>query len=145
MVARAKGLCEYCRSRFDHSTEHFAIEHIDPVSRGGGSELDNLAFSCSGCNEHKHAKIAAPDPEGSQTVPLYHPRRQKWEDHFRWSEDYTRIIGLTPTGRATVETLKMNRPGLVNMRRVLYAAGLHPPQAALPDDSAEPQSPNQNI
>jgi len=37
------------------------------------------------------------------------------------------IIGLTPTGRATVEVLKLNREGLVNLRQVLYAAGKHPP------------------
>lgn len=58
---------------------------------------------------------------------LYHPRQQKWSDHFRWSEDYTLIIGLTPVGRATVESLKLNRRSLVNLRRVLFALGEHPP------------------
>jgi hypothetical protein len=38
------------------------------------------------------------------------------------------MIGLTPTGRATVEVLQMNRAGLVNMRQVLYLIGKHPPQ-----------------
>lgn len=36
-------------------------------------------------------------------------------------------VGLTPTGRATVEALRLNRPGLITVRRALYAAGEHPP------------------
>jgi hypothetical protein len=61
-------------------------------------------------------------------VPLFNPRQQRWDEHFAWSEDSLRITGLTPVGRATVEALQLNREGLVNMRRVLYAVGEHPPQ-----------------
>ncbi|HMV47513.1 MAG TPA: HNH endonuclease [Blastocatellia bacterium] len=128
VIERAQGLCEYCRSRADHTTESFAIEHILPLSRNGNSELNNLAFSCSGCNGHKHRKIEAPDPVSGLVVPLFHPRRQKWEEHFRWSDDYKTIIGLTPTGRATVEALNMNRPGLVNIREALFQTRKHPLQ-----------------
>jgi pSer/pThr/pTyr-binding forkhead associated (FHA) protein len=60
-------------------------------------------------------------------VPLYHPRNQQWSDHFAWNEDFSLIIGLTATGRATVETLQINREGVVNLRRVLYTMGEHPP------------------
>ena len=66
-------------------------------------------------------------------VLLFHPRNQRWRDHFAWTADCTAILGLTPTGRATVEALHLNREGLVNLRRVLYAAGEHPP--AEPDES----------
>jgi hypothetical protein len=58
---------------------------------------------------------------------LFHPRRERWQEHFGWSEDYTQVIGLTPTGRATVVALQLNRPAVVNIRAVLYAAGKHPP------------------
>jgi hypothetical protein len=34
---------------------------------------------------------------------------------------------MTPIGRAPVEALHLNRPGLVNLRRILHAAGEHPP------------------
>lgn len=126
VIKRARGRCEYWQSRADHSTETFAVEHIIALSRGGSSALANLAFSCSGCNGHKYNKIAAPDPTDGQLVPLYNPRRQKWKEHFCWSEDYTQVIGLTPTGRATVATLQLNRLGLINMRQVLFLAGKHP-------------------
>jgi hypothetical protein len=59
--------------------------------------------------------------------PLFNPRQQKWGEHFNWSENFTRIIGLTPTGRATVVSLQLNREELLNFRRILFAAGEHPP------------------
>ncbi len=99
-----------------------------PVSRGGTSELDKLALSCSGCNGHKYNKTEALDPADGKIVPLFNPRRQKWQTHFGWSDDFTGIIGLTATGRATVEALQLNRPGLVNMRRLLYLIRQHPPK-----------------
>lgn len=124
---RAKGRCEYCQSRADYATETFAVEHIIPVSRGGTDDLENLALACSGCNGHKYNRTEATDPSDEALVPLFHPRRQNWESHFEWSEDYSRLVGITSTGRATVEMLQMNSPGYVNLRRVLYLLGKHPP------------------
>jgi hypothetical protein len=88
----------------------------------------SLALACQGCNNHKYNKTQAPDPVTSAVVFLFHPRRQRWRDHFCWSEDGTHIVGLTPPGRATVAALHLNRAGLVNLRAVLYAAGKHPPE-----------------
>jgi len=42
-------------------------------------------------------------------------------------ESRTLMIGLTVKGRATVEALRTNREGLVNLRRILHAMGEHPP------------------
>jgi 5-methylcytosine-specific restriction endonuclease McrA len=105
----------------------FAIEHILPREAGGPTVLDNLAWSCQGCNGHKHTKTHAVDPVSHEVVPLYHPRQHRWQEHFAWSADYELVVGLTPTGRATVEALHLNREGVVNLRRALYAFGKHPP------------------
>jgi hypothetical protein len=66
--------------------------------------------------------------ETNQAAPLYNPRKDSWQQHFTWSEDYTLILGLTPTGRATVELLQLNRLGNQNLRQVLYVTGYHPPK-----------------
>src|SRR5262245_44365473 len=128
VVERARGCCEYCRSPAAFSQQSFCEEHISPRSRRGRSTLDNLAFACQGCNNHKFTKTHSLDPASGEVVPLFHPRKQRWRDHFAWSDDLTLIVGLTPTGRATVEALRLNRPGLVNLRRVLILAGEHPPE-----------------
>lgn len=125
---RARGCCEYCLSQAQFSPQSFSVEHIQPRSQGGATASDNLALSCPGCNGHKYNKTHAIDPTSNVTAPLFHPRQQLWHEHFGWDENYTTIIGLTPTGRATIEALRLNRPALQNLRLVLYAAGKHPPE-----------------
>lgn len=134
VAARAGGCCEYCRTPSDFATQSFAVEHILPRALGGPDTLANTALACDGCNEHKHARTTAPDPRDRAPTRLFHPRRQRWHDHFAWTGDFTRVVGLTPTGRATVEALHLNRLGLVNLRALLRAAGEHP--RSIPADEA---------
>lgn len=127
IIQRAQGCCEYCVSQVKFSPDPFSIEHIVPVSKGGTDELDNFALSCQGCNNRKYTHTEAIDPVTGSTVPLYHPRQQKWAEHFVWSENFTRMIGITSTGRATIVRLNLNRSGVVNLREVLSLANRHPP------------------
>ena len=124
---RANFRCEYCRSPAAYSTEPFCVEHILPVSRGGVTEEGNLAFSCSGCNLSKGTYTEGFDEITQSNAPLFHPRRDRWEDHFAWSGDGLTVVALTPTGRVTVTILKLNRAGVRNLRRLLSLASLHPP------------------
>lgn len=127
IVERAQSRCAYCLSPAEYATQSFDIDHIVPLSRGGKTVADNLALACSGCNSHKFKRIAAPDPIDGAETPLYHPRQQRWQDHFVWSEDFSEVIGITPTGRATVVALQLNRAGVVSLRRLLRHVGKHPP------------------
>ncbi|WP_427160781.1 HNH endonuclease [Aliinostoc sp. HNIBRCY26] len=127
VATRAKGCCEYCKSQERFAMQAFAAEHIIPRSQAGETSLDNLALSCQGCNNHKYNKIQGSDPVSGEIVLLFNPRQQLWDENFTWNHDFTLVIGLTPTGRATVETLQLNREGVVNLRRVLYSIGEHPP------------------
>lgn len=124
---RAQGCCEYCRCPARFIPAYFAVEHIHPLSRGGPTQLDNLAFSCPGCNNQKYNKTGAADPDTGGQAPLFNPRTQRWQDHFAWSEDFTHVIGRTPSGRATVAELELNREETVNLRLLLVGARLHPP------------------
>lgn len=124
--ARAAEICEYCRSQERFAAQAFSVEHIIPLEAGGGDAEDNLALACQGCNNHKYTKVAAIDPVTAELVSLFHPRCERWQSHFIWTHDFTMIVGLTPTGRATVDALRLNRSGLVNLRRVLVLAGEHP-------------------
>jgi hypothetical protein len=112
----------------DYSSQPFVMEHIIPVTEDGDTTLENLALACGGCNGHKYNKVEALDPASKKQASLYHPRRQTWQDHFGWSADYLKIIGITTTGRATVDALKLNRPGVVNLRKLMLMEGSHPPK-----------------
>ena len=128
IIERAKRLCEYCRCSMDYSAQPFVIDHIVPISEGGTTTMENLAFACGGCNGHKYTKVQALDPVSRELVSLYNPRTQKWLDNFVWSDDFLQAVGLTAVGRATINALQMNRAGVVNMRKLLLMAGLHPPK-----------------
>jgi hypothetical protein len=67
------------------------------------------------------------DPDTQTEAALFHPHADSRNDHFAWNPDGTAIIGLTPTGRATIATLRMNRQQLVRARRMWVAMGEHPP------------------
>jgi HNH endonuclease len=127
VIQRAKGYCEYCQLPVAFSPASFNFEHIIPLIKQGLTILLNLAFSCGGCNAHKKDKTEALDPLTRQLMPLFNPRTDIWSDHFQWSDDDLQIIGTTPTGRATVQLLKVNREGNINLRRLLKMAELHPP------------------
>ena len=124
---RADERCEYCRSPEDFSPDTFSIEHIHPRALGGSSEADNLAFSCQGCNGVKGVRTEAFDEVTATWVPLFHPRTDTWNAHFRWSADSLQVEGTSAIGRATIALLRLNRRGVVNLRRVLVADNKHPP------------------
>lgn len=126
VAARADHCCEYCCSPQDFSPDPFCIEHIIPRAHGGTDTSDNLAFACQGCNNYKYTNMTAFDPVTGESVALYHPRLDRWEEHFMWGRDYQLILGLTAKGRATVEKLRLNRASVINLHRVLYLTGEHP-------------------
>ena len=128
VAKRAQECCEYCRSQLHFSADPYVIEHITPRSRGGSNRLNNLALACQGCNGFKYNKVAAEDPATGETVPLFNPRQSRWNEHCAWSDDFTLVVGLPPIGRATVEALQLNREGIINFRKVLFAVGEHPPR-----------------
>jgi len=128
VAQRAQQLCEYCRCPDAFSPDSFTIDHIQPRQLGGATTLENLAWACFGCNGRKFTRTKHTDPLTGETVPLFNPREQTWSEHFAWSDDGIQLFGRTPCGRATIEALALNRTGVVNLRRLLASAGLHPPQ-----------------
>lgn len=127
VAARAGSVCEYCKSPARLAITPFAVDHIMPKSRGGLSDFNNLALACQGCNNLKYTKTVGSDPISGDSVALFHPRQHRWRDHFAWNDGATLIVGITPIGRASVDALHLNRPEIVNLRMILYAAGEHPP------------------
>jgi len=128
VIERAKGKCEYCQCWAHNSTYTFCVDHIIPISKNGQTILINLAYACYGCNGFKLDKTIAIDPKTQQEIRLFNPRTDNWHEHFKWSDDSLQMIGLTAIGRATIDCLKLNRKGVVNLRRPTKLDGEHPPK-----------------
>jgi len=121
VASRAQSRCEYCRlpqSALDFS---FHVEHITPRQHGGTDADDNLCLACDRCNLHKGPNLTGIDPESQSVVPLFHPRRDEWSQHFVFHG--SRIEGLNAVGRATVRLLQMNSPRRRALREQLIAEG----------------------
>lgn len=130
---RAKFLCEYCHSFEEASTSRFTFDHLLPQSLGGSDSEDNLALACHRCNGRRYNFMDGLDPETQKTVSLFNPRIDSWPQHFIWSADKQKILGTTPTGRATVERLDMNDEhhddgSIQRARRLWIRGGWHPPK-----------------
>ncbi len=124
--ARAAGRCEYCHAPQILIGQAFHLDHITPRSAGGQTTVENLCLSCSHCNIAKGDRTEATDPRTGKRVPLYNPRTNVWEEHFRWSQDWKRVIGRTPIGRTTIMALDMNAKLLQRARPFWRVAGLIP-------------------
>lgn len=112
---RAHDRCEYCGLHQGNSPlVPLQIEHVIPKKHGGDDDSDNLALACIDCNLSKGCNLTGIDPRTSRITELYHPRRQRWDDHFERQGPY--VIGTTPVGRATVRVLNMNSEDQIELR-----------------------------
>jgi hypothetical protein len=117
---RASGRCEYCRLPDVADEWPFHVDHVVPRQHDGGN-LENLCWACSRCNLLKGTNLSSLDPPTTTPISLYHPRRDRWDDHFRF--EGARIVGITPNGRATVRLLAMNASSRIDLRGELIALG----------------------
>jgi hypothetical protein len=121
---RAKGCCEYCLMPETVALAPHEVDHIIAKKHGGRTEADNLALSCTLCNKHKGTDLTSIDPHTGQIASLYHPRQNRWREHFRL--DGSQFVPLTPTGRVTVRLLHLNHPQRVEERQFLLVANMLP-------------------
>ena len=121
---RANATCEYCLMPQSLIKTRHQIDHVIARQHGGQSAEDNLALICQHCNLHKGPNIASIDPVTGALVPLFHPRRDRWIDHFELKGP--EIVGLTPVGLATAEILALNDPLVLALRDALITEGVYP-------------------
>jgi 5-methylcytosine-specific restriction endonuclease McrA len=112
---RAGNRCEYCLLQQEDSLlAALHVEHVIPKKHGGTDDAENLALAYVDCNLHKGSNLAGIDPMTGQTVVLYNPRSQAWNDHFEWRG--ITIAGKTDIGRTTVRVLDMNSEDQLSLR-----------------------------
>jgi len=119
--------CAYCQTDEALTVAIFEIEHIIPVSVGGKTQFDNLCLACPSCNRFK-ANRTQGRTDADNESRLFHPQQDSWSDHFDWTINGNVVVGLTDVGQATINTLRMNRKQVVEVRALWVAAGRHPPE-----------------
>lgn len=115
--ARAAERCEYCLFPERLGLASHWVDHVVAEKHGGATDESNLALSCAPCNQRKGTDLTSIDPDGGAIVPLFDPRRDRWEQHFRL--DGARIEPLTAVGRVTVRLLQLNAAERLKERELL--------------------------
>lgn len=124
VITRAGNVCEYCHLSQKGQEATFHIDHIIPEISGGETAFENLALACVSCSLRKGAKQSITDSETMRDVKIFNPRKDDWREHFEW--DGVVLTGLTAKGRATIETLKLNRRLILAIREEEVLLGRHP-------------------
>ena len=104
----------------------FHCDHFRPKADGGETSAANLVWACPNCNQDKRESIIAIDPRTQLYGPLFNPRTDKWDQHFKWSGDKLSLRGKTAKGRATIRLLRMNRSTARHLRFLLLLGNEHP-------------------
>lgn len=126
---RAGDICEYCLLHQEDAFFSFHIDHIISLKHGGSHERDNFCLACLYCNTNKGSNVGTVLPPGDRFLPLYHPRKQKWTEHFE-IEGFE-IIPKTDIGKATAKVLEFNHPDRLAEREILIRIGRYPMEQAL--------------
>ena len=121
VIARAAHRCEYCGLPDAVALVKHQPDHTIATKHGGVTNLKNLAYACYSCNHLKGSDIASLDPATGLVTRLYHPRTDRWGEHFRWQG--VRIEPLTAIGRATASLLRVNDPQRIAVRANLLRQG----------------------
>ena len=124
VIQRAHGICEYCLIHQSDACFSFHVDHIVSRKQRGPTNSANLALACLRCNVAKGTDVGALIGRPPRLVRLYHPRKDRWDQHFRLAA--ARIIPLSEEGEATIRLLDLNaadrmllRKTLINARRYL--------------------------
>lgn len=131
VIARATGLCEYCLLHEDDTLFGGEVDHVISEKHGGPTQEDNLAYACLLCNRNKGSDIATLIPERNALIRFFHPRRDRWSDHFQLDPaDGITIVARTDIGEATARIFRFNDIERLQERQALQVAGRYPSPAA---------------
>jgi hypothetical protein len=119
--SRAGLRCEYCLIPEVMTFATHEVDHIIASKHGGGTISENLALCCTLCNKHKGSDVASIDPETGELQRLFHPRRDRWHEHFCLQAGT--VVALTAVGRVTLRLLQINRAERVKERELMSRAG----------------------
>src|SRR5262245_16277315 len=83
---QARGCCEYCLLSEVYTIKRHEIDHIYAEKHNGLTVELNLCLSCFDSNRYKGSDLCSLD--GDDVVPLFHPRKHIWSEHFQLDGAY---------------------------------------------------------
>ena len=133
VTARAGSLCEYCLLHEDDTFFGCEVDHIISEKHAGQTTEANLAYACFVCNRNKGSDIGSLIPGSADLIRFYHPRLDRWHEHFRLAtSDGITIVALSEIGEATARIFGFNTDERLLERQALQVSGRYPMPEAWP-------------
>lgn len=121
-----RATCAYCllEEKWAAGVENFELDHFRPQSKFPQLSLSfyNLYWSCHVCNRIKGIQWPEPRLRG-KAIEFVDLCADEFAQHF-FETAKGEWLGRTPSAKYTIEALRLNRPHLVEIRRLLR--GLKP-------------------
>lgn len=124
IALKAQFRCEYCHIHENDQFFTFQVDHIISLKHGGQTEFNNLAYTCSVCNQNKGSDLGTYLTNSKRLIRLFHPRKDSWSTHFK--VEFGEIIPKTLIGEATIKVLDMNNIDRIILRQALFDEGRYP-------------------
>ena len=124
VAKRAEHRCEYCLLHESDMFIAFEIDHIVAQKHGGGNEIENLAYACPHCNQHKGTNLVTFIDNYDDISRIFNPRKDIWSEHFEIEQG--EILAISKIGAASIKLLKFNDIDLLILRKILGEAGRYP-------------------
>lgn len=116
------GRCGYCGVPETSVGGELEIDHFHPQAAGGGSEIENLVYACTTCNRFKGDY--APAGDAPESLRLLHPSRDDVGAHITETAQ-GHLLGVSARGWFHIHRIHLNRPLLIEMRRLRRVAEAH--------------------
>lgn len=110
--------CAYCTIMESEATAiKLTIDHYEPKEKRKDLEHDysNLMYACEECNRWK-GTLCPPQEARDNGFRFFRPDTDIRDEHFE--EKGIRVEARTPTGRYTIEAVRLNRVTLRNLRKL---------------------------
>jgi hypothetical protein len=127
IAEQAGNRCGYCLGEQKYIFAPLEIDHLLPIAKGGTDLEENLWLACPLCNSYKGIQTHGIDHLTKKKTPLFNPRKQNWNRHFKIVNSIE-IIGKTAVGRITINTLQINNHLAIIVRKNWLIAGWYPPK-----------------
>jgi hypothetical protein len=124
VAQRANGRCEYCLIDEQDTGFPHQVDHIVSRKHGGPSTLENPALACMVCNRYKGSDLASLDSQSGELSRLFHPRQDRWADHFRLHGAVIEPVSIV--GSVTIFLLRLNAAERTAERQLLQELGTYP-------------------
>ncbi len=105
------------------------MDHIISEKHGGATEAENLAYACLFCNRYEGSDVGSILPDGGFSR-FFHPRTDRWAEHFSLAADGITIEPRTVIGTVTARILGFNSDERLLEREALRTVGRYPTAAA---------------